>query len=161
MQSNDVNAAAVNGKEAAYFGVRWEDAYGYAQAIKVGDTIHVSGQLSHDEKGNLIAPASLDESGKPAEFSMMEQQMRATYANAVKLLARFGATLDDVVEETLYVLDINAAFAAAGKVRKEAYGTARPQCASTLVGVTTLSFPEQLIEISFKAMLSGVEAKPR
>ena len=84
------NAAAVNGKEAAYFGVPWEDAYGYAQAIKVGDTIHVSGQLSHDEKGNLIAPASLDESGKPAEFSMMEQQMRATYANAVKLLARFG-----------------------------------------------------------------------
>ena len=61
MQSNDVNAAAVNGKEAAYFGVPWEDAYGYAQAIKVGDTIHVSGQLSHDGKGNLIAPASLDE----------------------------------------------------------------------------------------------------
>ena len=161
MKSNDVNAAAVNGKEAAYFGVPWEDAYGYAQAIKVGDTIHVSGQLSHDEKGNLIAPASLDESGKPAEFSMMERQMRATYANAVKLLARFGATLDNVVEETLYVLDINAAFAAAGKVRKEAYGTARPRCASTLVGVTRLSFPEQLIEISFKAMLSGVEAKPR
>ena len=68
---------------------------------------------------------------------------------------------EGVVEETLYVLDINAAFAAAGKVRKEAYGTARPQCASTLVGVTTLSFPEQLVEISFKAMLSGVEAKPR
>ena len=78
MQSNHVNAAAVNGKEAAYFGVPWEDAYGYAQAIKVGDTIHVTGQLSHDEKGNLIAPASLDKSGKPAGFSMMEQQMRAT-----------------------------------------------------------------------------------
>jgi hypothetical protein len=90
MQSNDVNAAAVNGKEAAYFGVPWEDAYGYAQAIKVGDTIHFSGQISHDEKGNLIAPASLDESGKPAEFSMMEHQMRATYANAVKLWRASG-----------------------------------------------------------------------
>jgi hypothetical protein len=87
----------VNGKEAAYFGVPWEDAYGYAQAIKVGDTIHVSGQLSHDENGNLIAPASLDESGKPAEFSMMEQQMRATYANAVKLLARFGTLVRNSV----------------------------------------------------------------
>src|SRR3954470_1898680 len=74
MQSNDVNAGPVNGKEAAYFGVPWEDASGYARAIKVGDTINVSGQLSHDETGNLIAPASLDESGKPAEFSMMEQQ---------------------------------------------------------------------------------------
>jgi enamine deaminase RidA (YjgF/YER057c/UK114 family) len=161
MQSNDVNAVSVNGKEAAYFGVPWETAYGYAQAIRVGDTIHVSGQLSHDEKGNLIAPASLDESGKPAEFSMMEQQMRATYANAVNLLARFGATLDNVVEETLYVLDVDAAFAAAGKVRKEAYGTARPQCASNLIGVPRLAFPEQLVEITFRAMLSRGEAKAR
>ena len=78
MQSDHENAAAVNGKEAAYFGVQWEGAYGYAQAIKAGDTIHVTGQLIHDEKRNLIAPASLDESGKPAGFSMMEQQMRAT-----------------------------------------------------------------------------------
>ena len=46
-------------------------------------------------------------------------------------------------------------------VRKEAYGTARPQCASNLIGVTRLAFPEQLIEITFKAMLSGAEAKPR
>jgi len=78
MQSNDVNTAAVNDREAAYFGVPWEDAFGFAQAIKVGDTIRVSGQLSHDEEENLIAPASLDESGKPVEFSMMEQQLRAT-----------------------------------------------------------------------------------
>ncbi|MGY3609240.1 MULTISPECIES: Rid family hydrolase [unclassified Bradyrhizobium] len=117
--------------------------------------LHVFGQLSHNEKGNLIAPGSLDESGKPAEFSMMEQQMRAIYANAVKLLARFGATLDNVVEETLYVLDVDAAFAAAGKAHKEAYGAARPQCASNLIGVTRLAFPEQLIEITFKAALSG------
>src|SRR5436190_7119099 len=153
MQRNDVNAAAVNGKEAAYFGVPWEDAYGYAQAIKVGDTIHVSGQLSHDEKGIMIAPAALDESGKPADFSTMEEQMRVTYGNAAKLLARFGATLDHVVEETLYVLDVDAAFAVAGKVRKEAYAVARPQCASNLIGVSRLAFPEQLIEIVFKAVL--------
>jgi enamine deaminase RidA (YjgF/YER057c/UK114 family) len=154
MQRDEINAAATIYKEAAYFDVPWEDAYGYAQAIKVGDTIHVSGQLSHDDNGNLIAPASLDESGKPAEFSMMEQQMRATYANVAKLLARFGATLDNVVEETLYVLDVGAAFAVAGRVRKQAYGTARPQCASNLIGVLRLAFPEQLIEITFTARLS-------
>ena len=154
------NTKTTNGKEAAYFGVPWEDAFGYAQAIKVGDTIYVSGQLSHDEKGNLIAPASLDESGKPAEFSMMEEQMRTTYANAVKLLARFGASLDNVVEETLYVLDVDSAFAVAGKVRKEAYGIARPQCASNLIGVSRLAFPEQLIEIAFKAVENGKEPSP-
>lgn len=147
------NATAANGKEAAYFGVPWEDTYGYAQAIKLGDTIYVSGQVSHDDKGNFVAPAALDESGKPVDFSMMEQQMRTAYANAAKLLARFGATLDNVVEETLYVRDVDAAFAVAGKVRKEAYGTERPQCASNLIGTTRLAQPEFLIEVVFKAVL--------
>ena len=150
---NMTNTTAANGKEAAYHGVPAEDVYGYAQAIKVGNTIHVSGQLSHDDKGSLIAPAALDEFGKPSDFSTMEEQMRVTYANAAKLLARFGATLDHVVEETLYVLDVDAAFAVAGKVRKEAYAVARPQCASNLIGVSRLAFPEQLIEIVFKAVL--------
>jgi hypothetical protein len=58
-------------------------------------------EASHDDKGTLIAPAALDESGKPADFSMMAEQMRVTYANAAKILAHFGATLDHVVEETL------------------------------------------------------------
>jgi enamine deaminase RidA (YjgF/YER057c/UK114 family) len=147
------NTTAANGKEAAYLGVPWEDAYGYAQAIKVGDTIYVSGQLAHDDAGNLISPATLDGAGKPADFLTMEDQMRASYANTAKILARFGATLDHVVEETLYVLDVDAAFAVAGKVRKEAYATARPQCASNLIGVSRLAFPEQLIEIVFKAVL--------
>src|SRR5689334_9448880 len=52
---NMTNTTAANGKEAAHFGVPWEDAYGYAQAIKVGDTIYVSGQFSHDGKGSMIA----------------------------------------------------------------------------------------------------------
>ena len=114
------NTTAANGKEAAYHGVPAEDDYGYAQAIKIGNTIHVSGQLSQDDKGTMIAPAALDESGKPADFSMMAEQMRVTYANAAKILAHFGATLDHVVEETLYVIDVDEAFAVAGKVRKEA-----------------------------------------
>ncbi|MGE7468573.1 RidA family protein [Bosea sp. NPDC003192] len=140
-------------KQSAYFDLPWEDTYGYAQAIKVGDTIYVSGQLSHDEKGDLVAPASLDGNGLPIDFSMMEPQMRATYANAARILARFGATLENIVEETLYVLDVDAAFAVAGAVRKEAYGAVKPRCASNLIGVSRLAFREQLIEITFRAVV--------
>lgn len=147
------NATASITKEAAYFGVPAEDEYGYAQAIKVGDAIYVSGQLANDGAGDLISPAPLDHAGKPTDFSAMEDQMRVTYANAAKILARFGATLDHVVEETLYVLDVDAAFAVAGRVRKEAYSTDRPQCASNLIGVTRLAFPAQIIEIAFRAVL--------
>lgn len=140
-------------KKVANHGVAWEDIYGYCQAVQVKDVIYLSGQLAHDGEGALVAPAPLDEQGKPLDFSNMEQQMRQTYRNAVKLLAEFNATLDDVVEETLYVLDVDAAFAVAGKVRKELYGAQRPRCASNLIGVSRLAFPAQLIEVTFRAIV--------
>ncbi|MEY9535806.1 RidA family protein [Sinorhizobium fredii] len=140
-------------KKIANFGVPWEKSYGYSQAVRIKDIIYVSGQLSHDKMGNLVAPARLDSAGRPIDFSNMEAQMQQTYANAVAVLAEFGASLDNVVEETLYVLDVDAAFAAAGRVRKEMYGTEMPQCASNLIGVSRLAFPEQLIEITFRSVL--------
>lgn len=140
-------------RKVANHGVAWEDIYGYCQAVQVKDVVYVSGQLGHDKEGNLVAPAPLDAQGQPTDFSGMEAQMRQTYRNAIALLAEFGATLDDVVEETLYVLDVDAAFAVAGKVRKEMYGVERPLVASNLIGVTRLALPPQLIEVTFRAIL--------
>lgn len=140
-------------KQTANLGVAWEGIYGYSQAVKVKDTIYISGQLSHDKQGALVAPAVLDASGKPRDFDTMAAQMRQTYLNAIELLAQFGATLDNVVEETLFVLDVDAAFKVAGEVRKELYGSAQPAIASNLIGVSRLAFPEQLIEITFRAIL--------
>ncbi|MBV4491045.1 RidA family protein [Pseudomonas oryzicola] len=142
-------------KDTAYWGVPWEDAYGYPQARRVGNEIHVSGQFNHDQDGNLVAPAPLDTDGRPSDFSAMGEQMRASYANIAKLLALYGATLQDVVEETLYVLDMDAAFAVVGKVRKAAYGTERPQCASNIIGVSRLAQRPQLIEIACKAVIGA------
>jgi 2-iminobutanoate/2-iminopropanoate deaminase len=41
-------------KQTKNFGMPWEKEYGYAQAVKVGDTIYVSGQVSHDETGKIV-----------------------------------------------------------------------------------------------------------
>src|SRR5258708_1011527 len=138
-------------KEVKAFGMPWEDQYGYAQAVKVDDTIYVSGQLSHDDQGNMVGSAPLDDSGAIRDHSNMETQMRQTYANAKKILSQFGATLDNVVEEVLYVTDMDTAFAAAGPVRKEAYGSKKPAVASTILVTPRLAFPTQLIEIKFIA----------
>lgn len=146
-------------KQIANHGVPWEDAYGYAQAVKVGDTIYVSGQLSHDAQGNLIGAATLDAAGRPSGFSNMGLQMQTTYENARKLLSHFGATFDQVVEETLFVLDVPAAFAVAGEVRRGVYGKT-PRVASNLIGVSRLAFPEQLIEITFRVDLSVTKDSP-
>ena len=125
------------------FGMPWEDEYGYAQAVKVDDTIYVAGQLSHDVDGNMVGAAPPD----------METQMRQTYANAKKILAKFGATLDDVVEEVIYVTDMDKAFAAAGPVRREAYGSSRPAVASTILETPRLALAAQLIEVKLVAKM--------
>ncbi|MDH4558370.1 RidA family protein [Pseudomonas sp. BN417] len=142
-------------KQTAYWGVSWEEAYGYPQARRVGNEIYVSGQFNHDEEGHLVAPAPLNADGKPSDFSTMGEQMRVSYDNISKLLALYGATMQDVVEETLYVLDMDAAFAVVGKVRKAAYGTERPQCASNIIGVSRLAQRPQLIEIVCKAVIGA------
>jgi enamine deaminase RidA (YjgF/YER057c/UK114 family) len=138
-------------KETQGLGMPWESEYGYAQAVKVGDTIYVSGQLSHDDKGNFVGAAPLDDQGRIQDHSNMEIQMRQTYANAKKLLGRYGATLSNVVEEVLYVTDMDVAITAAGPVRKEAYGSEKPDVASTILVTPRLALPPQLIEIKFIA----------
>ncbi len=61
-------------KEVKGFGMPWEDRYGYVQALKVDDTIYVSGQLGHDDQGTLVGADSLEDSN-------METQMRQTYVH--------------------------------------------------------------------------------
>jgi 2-iminobutanoate/2-iminopropanoate deaminase len=112
----------------------WEKEYGYAQAVKVGDTIYVSGQVSHDETGKIVGRGD------------MEAQMRQAYTNIKKLLAQYGVTMDNIVDEILFVTDMNTAFAAAVKCRKEIF-SGTPSVASTIVQIQLLAFPELMIEI--------------
>jgi len=126
-------------KEAGTLGMPWEQSYGYAQAVRVGDTIWVSGQLSHDKEGNIVGPAPVDAQGRILDHGNMRIQMAQCYANARKVLAQYGATLD-----------MDTAFAVAGAVRAEAYG-GRPVVASTILVTPRLAFPSQLIEIKLIA----------
>ena len=140
-------------KEAKGHRMPWEDTYGYSQAVKVGDVIYVSGQLSHDDEGNIVGPAPIDDNGRILDHSNMEIQMRQTYKNAEKILNSYGATLENVVEEVLYVTDMDAAFAVAGPVRREAYGSEKPEVSSTILVTPRLALPPQLIEIKFIAQM--------
>ena len=106
-------------KETKSLDMPWEKEYGYAQAIKVGDTIYVSGQVSHDDNGNIVGRGD------------MEVQMRQAYENIQKLLTQYGATLNNVVDETLFVTDMDAAFAAAVKCRQDIF-SGTPVLASTI-----------------------------
>jgi 2-iminobutanoate/2-iminopropanoate deaminase len=96
-------------KEAKSLGMSWEKEYGYSQAVKVENTIHVSGQVSHDDKGNIVGRGD------------MEAQMRQAYTNIEKVLAQYGATVDNIVDEVLFVTDMDAAFVARVKCRQDVF----------------------------------------
>ena len=121
-------------KETKSLGMPWEKEYGYAQAVKVGDTIYVSGQVSHDDKGDIVGRGD------------MEVQMRQAYANIQNVLAQYGVTMENMVDETLFVTDMDAAFAAAVKCRQDVF-SGSPVVASTIVQIQRLAFPELMIEI--------------
>ena len=72
--------------------------------------------------------------------------MRQAYANVEKVLAHYGATMDAIVDEVLFVKDMEAAFAARVKWRQETFRGV-PAWASTIVQIQRLAFPEFLIEI--------------
>ena len=140
-------------KDVKSFGMPWEDSWGYAQAVKVGSMIYVAGQFSHDDEGNFVGAAPVDDDGNILDHSNMEIQMRQTYKNAEKILSHYGATLDNVVEEVVYVTNMDAAFAAVGQARNKAYGPEKPKVSSTLLLIPRLAFPHQLIEVKFIAQI--------
>src|SRR5688500_12516956 len=121
-------------KETKSLGMSWEKEYGYSQAVKVENTIYVSGQVSDDDKGNVVGRGN------------MEVQMRQAYANVGKVLAQYGATIDNIVDELLFVTDMDAAFAARVKCRQEVF-SGKPVLASTIVQIQRLAFPELMVEI--------------
>lgn len=123
-------------KKYVGLGMPWEKDYGYAQAVKSGSTVWLAGQVGHDENGVLAAG--------------MEAQVRLAYRNIEKLLQKYGMSMDDVVEEVLYVLDLKAAFDARRKIGKTIYKEPMG-VASTLIEVKGLVLPGQVIEIKIVA----------
>jgi enamine deaminase RidA (YjgF/YER057c/UK114 family) len=121
-------------KEAKSLGMSWEKEYGYSQAVKVDNTIYISGQTSHDDKGNVVGQGN------------MEVQMRQAYANIEKVFAQYGATFNNIVDEVLFVTDMGAAFAARVKCKQEVF-SGNPLLASTIVQIQRLAFPELMVEI--------------
>ncbi|ADI03160.1 hypothetical protein SBI_00039 [Streptomyces bingchenggensis BCW-1] len=112
-----------------------ESDFGYSQAIKSGDLIHVSGQLSLDEAGEFLYADDFD------------AQLKQTYVNLDKVLDHYGVTRNQVVSQTLYVVNLRQNAAATAEGNLAYFGHHRP--ASTVFGVTELTFPGQVIEISF------------
>ena len=111
----------------------------YSQAVRVGDTIWVSGQVGMDRKG-------------PAEG--IEAQSRIAFESLKRVLAEGGASLGDVVELVTYHTNM-ADMPGFAKVKAEFFPANYP--AWTAVGVAALAVPGILLEVRATAVV-GSEA---
>jgi enamine deaminase RidA (YjgF/YER057c/UK114 family) len=117
----------------------YEKDFGYSQAVLIDKTLYVSGSVSVDANGRLIAAGD------------MAGQMRAAYANIRRTLTAHGAGFDEVVKETIYTTDMDALLKASD-VRFEYYDKERLPTVSW-VQVQRLVDPGFLVEIEVLAEL--------
>ncbi|MFD1331227.1 Rid family hydrolase [Methylopila musalis] len=114
-------------------GGAYENVFGYSRAVALGGQIHVSG---------TCAPASHETLGA-------FEQTKAALRTIEAALREAGADLTDVVRTVVYVRDIADADAVA-RAHLAAFDAVRP--ASTLVQVTSMLRPWQLVEIEAYAV---------
>jgi len=116
--------------------------YAYAAVTDPGRMAFTAGACPLDADGGTVAVG--DVAG----------QARQVMANLAAALEGAGAGLADVLKTTVYVATTDRDdLVAAWSVVREAFGDHEPP--STLVGVTVLGWPDQLVEVEAVAVLDS------
>jgi reactive intermediate/imine deaminase len=95
----------------------------YSQAVRVGDTIWVSGQIP------------LDPATKELVTGGIEAQVRQVFENLKAIVVAAGASFDEVVKATVFLTDLSH-FALVNKIMAEYFR--EPYPARAAVGVAAL-----------------------
>jgi enamine deaminase RidA (YjgF/YER057c/UK114 family) len=118
--------------------------FGWTHVVvaSAGKTIHISGQVGIDAKGQVVGKGDL------------RRQTEQAFENIRLALAAAGATFKDVVNTRLYVVGLRPEHVPViREIRSRFVDPAHPP-ASTLVGVSALVGPDWLIEIEATAHLA-------
>ena len=120
-------------------GAKWEDIVGYSRAVKIGNTIEVTGTVAADDNSNLVGGNNAYEQTK---FILQKIE---------KALKEAGASMEDVVRTRMFVTDISR-FEEYAKAHGEFFSSIRP-CTS-MIEIKALVSKEFLIEIEATAIIS-------
>ena len=110
----------------------------FSPGVQVGEFLFISGTVGNDASGNLVGVGDC------------EAQTRQTFANIKAIAAAVGASMDDVVKITCFLVDV-ADYNAYAAVRLRLFPENGP--ASSTVVVKALVKPEYLVEIEAIAVV--------
>jgi len=116
-----------------------EVGYAYAAVVRPGSLVFTAGACPLDDDGGIVAPGDVT------------AQARRTMENLVVALEACGCSLADVAKSTIYVASTNRDdLVDVWHVVSAAFGD--HDAPSTLLGVSLLGYPEQLVEIEAVAV---------
>jgi enamine deaminase RidA (YjgF/YER057c/UK114 family) len=113
--------------------------YEYGAIAPAGAILFTAGACALDSEGNVVGPGDhLEQAG-------------ASLRNLIAALARFGARPEDLIKTTVYVVGDREDLVGVWSVVAAGLAPHRPP--STLLGVSVLGYPGQLVEIEGVATL--------
>jgi enamine deaminase RidA (YjgF/YER057c/UK114 family) len=119
-------------------GATWEPIVGYSRAVRIGNTIEVSGTVAVDETGQPLGPDAY------------AQTIRILHIIQVAI-ENLGGALSDVIRTRIFVVNIEE-WEAIGRAHGEFFKNIRP--ATSMVEVAKLIAPEYLVEIEATAIVN-------
>jgi 2-aminomuconate deaminase len=102
----------------------------YPHARKVGDLLFLSGVGPRARGTNIIPGVSLNEEGEIISYSI-EDQCHSVFNNVKIILEDSGATVDHLVDVTVFLTNMKDDFKTYNKLWKEYFG-ANPPCRTTI-----------------------------
>lgn len=124
-------------RRAIYSGTPWEPRVAYCRALRVGNSIAVSGTVAVDEHGKVVGANTYEQT----KFALQKIE---------RALRELGAGLSDVVRTRTYLTDIST-FDDFARAHREAFASIDP--AATCVEVTRLVTSGLLVEIEVDAIV--------
>lgn len=135
-QDVTVTVSEHGGRKMASTGSTWEPIIGYSRAVRIGDTIAVTGCVGIEADGTF-GPTVKDQSRRALRIILA----------AIEAL---GGRAVDVIRTRIYVADISR-WREVGEAHGEVFGTIRP--ATTMVQVARLIDDAALVEIEADAIV--------
>lgn len=121
-------------------GTPWEPLFGHSRAIRVGNTIYVSGTTAVTTDGSVVGVGDAYKQTRQAIEVIRES------------LEEAGASLRDVVRTRMFVTDISS-WRDYALAHREVFGKTRP--ALTFVEVQSLVDPRLLVEMEAEAVVDS------
>lgn len=119
-------------------GSKWEDIVGYSRAVRIGNTIEISGTVAVDEENKIHGAGNAYE------------QTHYILSKIIAYVEKAGGRKEDIIRTRLFVTDINR-WEEIGRAHGEFFREIKP--VTSMIEIKSLIGKDYLVEIEATAIV--------